>query len=431
MIVLYKIFINTMSIVIFTYLAQALYGFQRDKRTLLRFIILTSLGTNLFYFMHEYIGMGLRSILGLLFMLLMTYFVLKLSLIQTIVTTVTDIIALAVGDISAVFIMVKIYGYQLKEIKSHLLLSLTSDLIIYGTLLIIIFLIRLVRQTQEMTDKYKRSISVKTSLYMFATFIVIAVNYTIYIKFIGVVEPGTIMVNVAIMWLYLILSLYINFTNSALALKEQQYDQQQDYIKTIDSLISDFRRLKHSYANTIYSFYGYIQENDMQGLKSYFSEVMDETKKMDSNQLLALQKIKVYAIFGLLWNKINEAEGKGIEFGVQVSNEVHEVGIKLTDLAEVLGNFLDNAIEAASCSQMKKISISLTDDDEYLTINISNTYDHEIDIGAVNDKGYSTKGSGRGYGLPISKQILSKYTNVLHNTFAENGVFTQEIVIKK
>jgi two-component system sensor histidine kinase AgrC len=431
MIVLYKIFINTMSIVFFMYLAQALYGFQRDKKTLLRFIILTSLGTNLFYFMHEYIGMGLRSILGLLFMLLMTYFVLKLSLIQTIVTTVTDVIALAVGDISAVFIMVKIYGHQLQEIKAHMLLSLISDLIIYGTLIIIIFLIRLVRQTQEMTDKYKRSISIKTSLYMFATFIVIAVNYTIYIKFVGVVDQSTIMVNVAVMWLYLILSLYINFTNSALALKEQQYDQQQDYIKTIDSLISDFRRLKHSYANTIYSFYGYIQENDMRGLKDYFSEVMDETKKMDSNILLALQKIKVYAIFGLLWNKINEAESKGIELEVQVSNEVHEAGMKLTDLAEVLGNFLDNAIDAASCSNVKKIHVSLMDEEGYLTINVSNTYEDEIDIKAVNDKGYSTKGSGRGYGLSITKQILSKYTNVLHNTFAENSLFTQEIIIKK
>jgi two-component system sensor histidine kinase AgrC len=311
------------------------------------------------------------------------------------------------------------------------MLSLISELIIYGTVIIIIFLIRLIKQTQEMTDKYKRSISIKASLYMFATFIVIAVNYSIYIKFIGVVDQSVIMISVAIMWMYLILSLYINFTNSALTLKEQQYDQQQDYIKTIDSLINDFRRLKHSYSNTIYSFYGYIQENDLEGLKTYYTEVMDDTRKMDNNLLLALQRIKVYAIFGLLWNKINEAEVNGIEIGVHVINEVREVGIKLTDLCEVLGNYLDNAIDAAKASEIKKMNISLTDDEGYLTIKVENTYDGNVDVDEIHKKGYSTKGEGRGFGLSITNKILSRYSNILHNTFAEEGIFRQELVIKK
>ncbi|HYF83971.1 MAG TPA: GHKL domain-containing protein [Clostridia bacterium] len=431
MIVLYRIFINTMAIVIFTYLAQALYSFQREQKVLLRFVIITALGTNLLVYLDQYIGMGLRALIMLPFMMLMSYFLLKLGLIQSIVVNITNAIALAVGDISAVFILVKIYGYTHEKIKSHILLSLTADLIIYGTVIIIIFLIRLIRQTQEMTDKYKRSISIKSSIYMFATFIVIAVNYSVYIKFIGVVDQSVILVNVAIMWMYLILSLYINFTNSALTLKEQQYDQQQDYIKTIDSLINDFRRLKHSYANTIYSFYGYIQENDIQGLKTYYSEVMDETKKMDSNLLLALQRIKVYAIFGLLWNKINEAESRGIEVGVQVINEVHQVSMKLTDLCEVLGNYLDNAIDAAAVSDIKKMNIILTDGEGYLTISVENTYEGTVDVDEIQKKGYSTKGNNRGFGLAITNQVLSKYANILHNTFIEEGIFKQELIIKK
>jgi two-component system sensor histidine kinase AgrC len=381
--------------------------------------------------MDEYIGMGIRAILALLILGLMSYFILRLSLIQSIVASVTNAIALVIGDITAVFILVKIYGYSVGLIKSHILLSLFSDLIIYGTVIIIVLFIRLIKQTQEMTDKYKRSISIKTSLYMFATIIVIIFNYSIFAYFIGVVDQNIILVNVGIMWLYLILSLYINFTNSELALKEQQFDQQQDYISTIDSLISDFRRLKHSYANTIYSFYGYIQENDIQGLKAFYSEIVDDTKKMDSNLLLVLQRIKVYAIFGLLWNKINEAEGKGIEVGVQVLNEVHEVGMKLSDLCEILGNYLDNAIDAAADSEDKKLNVSLIDDQGYLTISIENTFKEIVDVNEVQKKGYSTKGNGRGFGLAITNQILSRYTNVLHNIFAEEGIFTQELVIKR
>ncbi|MHB1392937.1 MAG: sensor histidine kinase [Clostridia bacterium] len=431
MIILYRIFINTMAIVLFTYLAQALYSFQREKKVIISFIIITAAGINLLVYIDRYIGMGLRALLAMLFMVFMTYIVMKLSLLQSIVTNITNIIALAIGDISTVLILVKVYGFSIEEIKSNILLSLTSDLIIYGTLVIIIFLIRLIKQTQEMTDKYKRSISIKSSLYMFTTVLVIAVNYSIYIKFIEVVDQSIIMINVALMWMYLILSLYINFTNSALVLKEQQYDQQQDYIKTIDSLINDFRRLKHSYANTIYSFYGYIQENDLQGLKAYYSEVMDDARKMDNNLLLALQQIKVYAIFGLLWNKINEAESKGIEMGVQVINEVHEAGIKLTDLCEVLGNYVDNAIDAAAVSDIKKMNIILTDTEGYLTISVENTYEGTVDVDEIQKKGYSTKGDNRGYGLAITNQILSRYPNILHNTFVEEGIFKQELVIKK
>jgi two-component system sensor histidine kinase AgrC len=329
-------------------MAQTIYNFQRDRKIFLKFIIITAIGGNILFFLDKQLGMGMKALSIMFVMAIMSYLIMKLSVLQCIVSNVIFAIALVIGDISAVMIMVKVYGYTIDSIKSDILLSITSDLVIYGTVIIIIFLIRLIKQTQEMTDKYKRSITIKTSLYMFATFIVIAVNYSVYIKFIGVVDQNVILVNVVIMWMNLILSLYINFTNSALALKEQQYDQQQDYIKTIDSLINDFRRLKHSYANTIYSFYGYIQEGDIKGLKDYYSDIMDETKKMDSNLLLALQKIKVYAIFGLLWNKVSEAESKGIEIGVQVPNEVYEVGIKLTDLCEVLGNYLDNAIEAAA-----------------------------------------------------------------------------------
>lgn len=431
MLILYKIFINTMSIVIFTYLAQALYSFQRQKKVYFKFILLTAFGINILYYLGIYIGMGMRALLGMLFMMVMGYFILKLNLLQSIVSNIIYMIALAAGDISAVLIMFKIYGYTIESIKSNILLSLTSDLVIYGTLIIIIFLIRLIKQTQEMTDKYKRSISIKTSIYMFVTFVIIAINYSVYFKFLGVLDQNTILINVAIMWIYLILSLYINFTNSELTLKEQQYDQQQDYIRTIDSLINDFRRLKHSYANTIYSFYGYIEENDLTGLRAYYSEIMDETKRMDSNLLLALQRIKVYAIFGLLWNKINQAESKGVEVGVQAINEVYEAGIRLTDLCEVLGNYLDNAIDAASASEIKKINIIINDEVGYLTIKIENTYEGVLDVNEIQRKGVSTKGDSRGFGLAITNHILSKYTNVLHNTFVEDNIFKQELVIKK
>lgn len=431
MLILYKIFVNTVCMVILAYLAQTLYNFSRDKKTILTFIAAASILGNIIYSFEDYIGLGLRSIAILILFVSMLYYVIKLSIIQSIVTTVVFSIALAAGDILSVLVLVKIYGFSHEIIKADIFLSLLSDIIIYGSVVIILMLIRLLRQSHEMTDKYRRNMNIKTSLYMLSTFVVVLVNYTVYLQFFNYVDKGITLINVAVMWLYLILSIYINFTSSALALKEQQYDHQQDYIKTIDSLINEYRRLKHSYSNTLYSFYGYIEENDMEGFKEYYREVMDEARRADSNLLLALQKIKVYAVFGLLWNKVNEAEDKGIKVGVRVTNEIHEVGMKLIDLCEVLGNYLDNAIEAAAASPTKAMNISLEDEQGYLTIKIENTYDGTVDVKSIQKKGVSTKGDNRGFGLDITNQILSRYTNLLHNTMAEDGVFKQELVIKR
>jgi two-component system sensor histidine kinase AgrC len=233
------------------------------------------------------------------------------------------------------------------------------------------------------------------------------------------------------MFIYLILSVYINFTNSELAIKEQEYEYQQEYIRTIDNLIADFRRLRHNHTNTIYSIYGYIRQENYDGLKEYFGEIVDETKRISENVLLALQKIKVYPVFGLLWSKVNKAEALGISIDAEVSNDILKINVGLKDLCEVLGNYLDNAIEAAEKAENKKVFIGLMEEEEYITINISNTFSGELDKTMVYKKGYSTKGEGRGYGLSITDEILKRHNNIFHNTIVEEGYFTQELVINK
>lgn len=431
MLIAYKIFINTVCAVLLTYSTDILYSFDTSRKKVLTFIAVSSVLNNIFYAVKIYIGVSMRTIATDAAFIIALVLILGLKPIRAVVASAIYTIMLAGGYFASNKILVDIYGYSSEIIKSDILISLISDIIKFGTVIIILMLVRLFRQANELTDKNRMNIGLKTSLFMLATLVVIAINCFLYLKHIGFIERGVILASVAIMWLYLILSLYINFSASAMALKEQEYDQQQDYIRTIESLINDFRRLKHSYSNTIYSFYGYIEEKDLDGLTAFYSDVVDEIRRLDSNLLLTLQKIKIYAVFGLLWSKINEAQDKGVEVGVQVANEIHDAGMRLTDLCEVLGNFLDNAIDAAAASVLKKMNIRLTDRDGFLNIRIENTYDGILDIETLQRSGFSTKGDNHGYGLAITKKILARYSNVLLNTIAEDGIFRQELVIKK
>lgn len=431
MIFAYKIFISIVSLVIFIYLAQSIVRIRQDKKSLLYFMAASGAASCIPIMLDDIIGMDFKALTALLILIIMSKAFLGVSLLTSVVCSVLFSLILAVGDIITVLVMVRYYGYTFETIKSNILLSFTSDLILYGTAIIIIFIIRLVSKSKELSNTYRHKTQFRISLYMLLTFTVVAVNYSIYIEYMEIMDGKAVIINVAVMWIYLILSLYIGFTNSALSLKEQQYEQQQDYIKTIDSLVYEFRRLKHSYTNNIYSIYGYIHEDDMEGLKSYFSEIMDEAKKMDNNILLALQKIKVYAIFGLLWSKIIEAQSLNINVGVRVSGEIYETGMRLTDICEILGNYIDNAIEAAACAENKSMNISFIDDETFLTIDIENTFSGDADPQKIYQEGYSSKGKDRGHGLTIVKKILNSYNNVLNNTIVENGVFRQELVIKK
>ncbi len=431
MLIVYKLFINIVAVFIYVSFIQVLYSVKTDKRIIFPYIAATGIVLELLLYLDRFLNLAFRTFISLAILIAFAYFILKQSLVRSIICSILFGIILAIGDMTVGLLLVKQYDYSITQIKNNMFLSVISDIIIYGTQIGIIFLLRFIMQTREMAHHYKKQMSYRTTFYMLLTFVVIVINISLFAQYVDVISSKLLLYYTIAIWIYFIVSLYMNFINSELAIKEQQYDQQQDYIKTIDYLVNDFRRLKHSHANTIYSIYGYIREKDWHGLEVYFGEIMDEAVRVDQNILLALQKIKVYSVFGLLWNKIAKAEALGIRLEVAVPNEVHSVGMKLSDLCEILGNYLDNAIEAVQMTTDRKLSVGFLDENGYLTIRIENGYEGSLDVNRIYEKGYSTRGNERGFGLSITKSLLTKYNNVLQNTIVENSRFIQELVIKK
>ena len=68
-------------------------------------------------------------------------------------------------------------------------------------------------------------------------------------------------------------------------------------------------------------------------------------------------------------------------------------------------------------------------DDRYLTITISNTYNKNVDINKVGKKGFSTKGSGHGFGLSIVKDIAKNNDKIETYSDPDEKMYKQEIII--
>ena len=131
----------------------------------------------------------------------------------------------------------------------------------------------------------------------------------------------------------------------------------------------------------------------------------------------------------LLYQKITEIQKKGIDFQMEVMYPVEETGMKPLDLSRALGILLDNAIEAVEQVQ-GDISLVISAQVDGVHIILDNTAEQDVDISKIYEDGYSTKGSGRGTGLPSLRKIMEKYPEASLMTEINNGRFVQKILLE-
>lgn len=237
----------------------------------------------------------------------------------------------------------------------------------------------------------------------------------------------------------IILIMYVGFRGitKEVELKSKQinFEILQNYTTKIEGMYSDMRAFKHDYANIISSMIGYIDEEDMAGLKKHFYEnILPLNKKIGKNdsEIGRLSQIKVPEVKGLLSLKLIRAQEMGIEVFIDIKEPIEQISMNIIDLTRVLGILLDNAIEASEECVLPKIEIGFIKDKQSLIIIICNRYKGDIpSLDKLYKKGYSTKGANRGIGLTSLREIINKYESIYLDTLIENGEFTQTIIIDK
>jgi len=80
----------------------------------------------------------------------------------------------------------------------------------------------------------------------------------------------------------------------------------------------------------------------------------------------------------------------------------------------------------------KEVLIELfLDSKDNFNISITNTYQGNIELSKIDDKGYTTKGNGRGYGLTLAASLLDKHKKMTNVRKIDKKTFNQTIIIKK
>lgn len=222
-------------------------------------------------------------------------------------------------------------------------------------------------------------------------------------------------------------------TNANIMMKQNSYDNLQEYMKQIEELYQNMRVFRHDYANVMLSVVGYIEENDMDGLKKYYDMEIFPISNLfnkEKDVVAKLHNLDIIELKSLISVKINYALELKVEVNLEIIEKIDKVNMKSIDLVRILGIFLDNAIEACQECEKPSIDLSIIKMDKDITFIVKNTYiKKNIDYCKLGTLGISSKGERRGTGLYNVKTIINAYNNVIMDTEYENGYFTQLLEI--
>ncbi|MFB9725753.1 sensor histidine kinase [Haloechinothrix salitolerans] len=161
------------------------------------------------------------------------------------------------------------------------------------------------------------------------------------------------------------------------------------------------------------------------------------TVELASAQQLADQVVGAVAeptLAAVLLGKSAQAHEKGVELAITDDTDVGDVAIDSRDLVTLVGNLIDNAIDAAlAAPPPRRVTVTARSVDGGLWLTVTDT-GTGVDAARVEEmftRGFSTKPEGaphgRGLGLALVKQIITRYGGSVDVTSDNGTTFDVEL----
>lgn len=202
--------------------------------------------------------------------------------------------------------------------------------------------------------------------------------------------------------------------------------QQLEHYNSLSVMYKTVRGLKHDMKNHCFALNELLNQGDILGAQKYLSQI--------SSRLL-LTKDNVYntgnPIFDALLNdKVSKAKSLGICVSVQLAMGARELSVSHFVWCVILGNTLDNAIEACQRlgTEQKQIWINAQVRRDMFHLSIKNS---SLPPVFKEDGGYATSKADQenhGIGLRNVREAIEQYDGVIQTEF-KDGFFTIGIML--
>src|SRR5699024_8060216 len=185
----------------------------------------------------------------------------------------------------------------------------------------------------------------------------------------------------------------------------------------------DLRSKTHKFSNKIYVILGLTQLGEYEKVLDMITEEIEINEY--SNRII-FEQIEDPHVQAILLGKISKASEKKVKFHIDENSHLSTLPafIKRSHLTTIIGNLVDNAIEAVLESDNKTITFFALDYGNDIIFEVSDE-GKGIDKQSFNrlfEKGFSTKKSNsRGYGLVNVKRKLEELSGSIEVHSDDNG----------
>lgn len=177
----------------------------------------------------------------------------------------------------------------------------------------------------------------------------------------------------------------------------------------VKQVVDALRASNHEFLNKLHVILGLIHIGEIDEVKKY---IINQTKVHQQKTTIIMNKIKDSTVAALMLGKISRAKEMGVELTIDKRSILNKCRGKINshNMVTIVGNLLENAIEAVSISEKedKNVHILILEEDKIITIRVKDTGEgiEEKNIKHLFDKGFSTKGENRGRGLFMIKELV-------------------------
>lgn len=279
-----------------------------------------------------------------------------------------------------------------------------------------------------------------STYFLFAFFSVI---YTIIYLLLNALVKSDYrsMIFIAVLPMFIAVSLLIYKENLKAQYERLQLENDSEsleqYAASLEEMMKEFRSFKHDYSNILSTISGYLEGDDISGLKQYYKkELVPYSINIESanTRLALLSNILIKPLKGIVTSKVIEAGNRELSVFIDIEEIIESVNMNVVDLCRIIGILMDNAIEGAELSTEKTIEFGIIRKTEVVIIIINNSCSKDVpEIHELFRSGLTTKGNGRGIGLWNIKELIdNKYPQVFLSSEIDRelGSFKQRLAVR-
>jgi len=179
----------------------------------------------------------------------------------------------------------------------------------------------------------------------------------------------------------------------------------------VRGLTDSLRSQNHEAANRLHAVVSLIEMGRPEEAIDFATEELQVAQLLTDRMTAAIEEPVLAA---LLLGKTAEASERGIALGIDGRLRAEDLPADPRDLLTVVGNLLDNAFDAVTESESRRVSLHITADEGRIEVVVGDSGPGIApeDASHVLDRGWSTKATssdGRGLGLALVSQVARRH----------------------